>query len=104
MLEIIKDTKIEKFGIVIRLVKYSASDYTDNDLKVEVVKYSYGVEQTPLMKDSTYDKQDFTVFGGSVGFGTSAFVELETAKEFFNDIVKLTNRELVKKYPDLIAE
>ena len=86
---IVKDKIVEKFGIVLRIVK-------NNDV--------YVVENAALNKDGTYDKNDFLTFGGSVGYSTSEFHTEEKAKGFFNDVVSLESKQMLKKYPDIWVE
>jgi len=88
-----KDTIVEKYGMVIRLIKIKKS-----------YDYPYSVELAPMYKDDTYDPEEFTTFGGLVGYSTSEFKTLKQAEEFFNDITTLTHEQMAKKYPNLWVE
>ena len=81
-----EDKVVKKFGIVLRIVKK---------------KNKFIVEQVPLNNDGSYDKGDFTIFGGSVGMDTSEFTTDEDARLFFNDVITLNGNQLEKKYPNL---
>lgn len=89
---IVEDTIVEKFGLVLRIVRYDDKEFP------------YVVEQTPLIQDGTYDKEDFSIFGGSVGCDSSEFETDEKAKEFYNDVRNLDSKQILKKYPNLWVE
>jgi len=89
-MEIIKqDTKVDKHGMVFRIVK------TENK------ELPYTVEHSPLNNDGTYNTEDFSILGGTVGYSTSEFKTEEEARSFFNDAINLTNEEMADKYPSI---
>lgn len=89
---IIDDTVVEKYGLAIRMVKGTTE------------KFPYSVQYAPLYNDDTYNKEEFTLFGESVGYSTSEFETEEKAKEFFNDILNLNKEQLSNKYPNIWVE
>jgi len=83
-MELVSDeVVVEKFGIAIRVIK-------DDGM--------YVVQQAPISQDGTYNSDDFSVFGGTVGYDTSEFNDKDDAHKFFNDIQRLNNKELAKLY------
>ena len=86
-MDIIEEEKVvEKFGIAVRMIKDSGT---------------YIIQQTPLNEDGSYDKDDFTIFGGTVGYETSEFDDEEDARKFFNDIMLLNRSQLAERYPKI---
>lgn len=103
----ILDKKIVgKFGIAIRVVEFSEKDAEESDIEEYIKKYPYWVEHIPLNTDGTYDKNSdcWGCFGGSVGFDTSVYTNLKDAREFFDDVCKLSSEQMIKKYPNLWVE
>lgn len=82
--KILKEQIVNKFGLVIRLVKYSNA--------------SYEVLHTPLYTDGTFD-DEFYVFGGGVGMSCSSFTDYRQADTFYYDVINLTSEEMLNKYP-----
>lgn len=86
-MDIIEEEKVvEKFGIAVRMIKDSGT---------------YIVQQTPINEDGSYDKGDFTFFGGTVGYETSEFDSEEDARKFFDDIMMLNGSQLAERYPKI---
>lgn len=86
-MDMIEEEKVvEKFGIAVRMIKDSGT---------------YIVQQTPLNENGSYDKDDFTIFGGTVGYETSEFDNEEDARKFFNDIMLLNRSQLAERYPKI---
>jgi len=100
--------KVEKFGIAIRLIRLNPVKAKVSETFREcIVKRPFFVEFAPLSTDGTYATGGdclWTIFGGSVGFSESTFPTLEKATEFFEDVLKLSSSEMVKKYPTLWVE
>ena len=89
-MEIIADEKVvENHGIAVRIVRNDG------------MNYPFAVEQVPVSEDGSYSREDFSIFGGSVGYGTSEFDTEDKAREFFNDIVTMDSGRLAEKYPGL---
>ncbi|MFC1588571.1 hypothetical protein ACFL54_09680 [Planctomycetota bacterium] len=84
--EVLFEQRVDKHDIIIRLVDYK---YSNNPFSVE---YKY-------TENSPYDLPDFQEFGLEVGMERSEFETLEEAKQFFDDIIKLSLKELFKEYP-----
>ena len=80
---------VEQHGIVLRIVQS------------ENKKLPYAVQHSPLNKDGTYDKDNFSILGGTVGYSTSEFKTEEEANAFFNDIQKLNKDQMAEKYPSI---
>ena len=64
----------------------------------------YSVEYSPLMSDGSYDDEDFSVFGGSVGMSVSSFLTEDKAQEFYHDVLELSHPKLAEKYPNVVVE
>jgi len=105
-MKILDEKKVKRFGIAIRIVGFSEKDAKESDIGDYLKKYPYWVEHIPLGTDGTYtDKNDcWGCFGGSVGFDTSAYTNFKEAREFFDDVCKLSSKEMLKKYPNLWVE
>ncbi len=87
-------TKVERFGIAIRLVDYGEHE-----------KYRrYYVEFAPLNSDGSTDDEWWGVFGGGVGSDDSSFETLKEAENFFDDVLKLNGEQMLKKYPKIWLE
>lgn len=91
-----KDTKVEKFGMVIKIMYI-------NPL-INACDYPYIVVFAPLYKDGTFNEDEYVTFGGSVGYSTSEFKTQKEAETFYNDILNLTSHEMATKYPMLWCE
>ena len=86
MEEIADEAIVEKFGIAIRLVKDSGT---------------YIVQQAPVDQEGEYNENDFSVFGGEVGYDSSEFDNELSAQKFYNDIQILDNEQLSERYPKM---
>jgi len=102
-MKIIKQTIVEKFGMRLRLVKYEPGLKTTwQEIEIKNLFLDpYWVEQTPLQYGVQPKHDDWMVFGGGVGMLDSTFQMLEDAERFYNDILMLTDKEMLKKYPHI---
>ncbi|GAG86979.1 unnamed protein product [marine sediment metagenome] len=94
---------VEKFGIRIRLVKYEKDKkevWQETELS-NIDKEPYWVEQVLLTYGIQPKHDEWGVFGGGPGMGDSAFKTLKEAEEFYGSILKLSDEEMTKKYPNI---
>lgn len=74
MVKVLKEESREEIGNRVRLVKYFNN--------------SYGIEFSPLSINNTWNKNDFNVAGGTVGFNDSVFPTRKQAELFWKDSKK----------------
>lgn len=86
MKEIVDEALVEKFGIAIRLVNESGT---------------YIVQQAIVDQEGKYNENDFSMFGGKVGYESSEFDNELSAQKFYNDIQILSNDQLAERYPKM---